>query len=155
MTAMLPDAFAKACIETWFEDTLVSAHRVASARRTSSRRCSAAMPDRAPDVRLRLDRLTALRGGQGTIVDAEENRYYLSLEACLYLYVGPPEPYNRLLLRVRGPVSTRLLPGVAPSFLGLVLRLLCRGVGSLRVLSFLMAHGIIDRTKSMSDGSLP
>jgi hypothetical protein len=65
MTAMLPDAFAKASIETRFEDTLVSAHRVASARRTSSRRCSAAMPDRAPEVRLRLDRLTALRGGRG------------------------------------------------------------------------------------------
>src|SRR5215208_7271119 len=65
MTAMLPGAFAKASIETRFEDTLVSAHRVASARRTSSRRCSAAMPDRAPEVRLRLDRLTALRGGQG------------------------------------------------------------------------------------------
>ena len=65
MTAMLPGAFAKAPIETRFEDTLVSAHRVASARRTSSRRCSAAMPDRAPEVRLRLDRLTAMRGGQG------------------------------------------------------------------------------------------
>src|SRR5215217_6175203 len=65
MTAMLPGAFAKASIETRFEDTLVSAHRVASARRTSSRRCSAAMSDRAPEVRLRLDRLTALRGGQG------------------------------------------------------------------------------------------
>src|SRR4051794_9693381 len=56
---MLPDAFAKASIETRFEDTLVSAHRVALARR-----CSAAMLDRAPDVRLQLDRLTALRGGQ-------------------------------------------------------------------------------------------
>src|SRR5215204_2686401 len=65
MTAMLPGAFAKASIETRFEDTLVSAHRVASARRTSSRLCSAAMSDRAPEVRLRLDRLTALRGGQG------------------------------------------------------------------------------------------
>src|SRR5215217_9508368 len=64
-TAMLPGAFAKASIETRFEDTLVSAHHIASARRTSSRRCSAAMPDRAPEVRLRLDRLTALRGGQG------------------------------------------------------------------------------------------
>jgi hypothetical protein len=98
MTAMLPDAFAKGCIETRFEDTLVSAHRVASARRTSSRRCSAAMPDRAPDVRLRPDRLTALRGGQGTIVDAEVNRYYLSLEGDLYLYIGPPEPQYRFLL---------------------------------------------------------
>jgi hypothetical protein len=28
MTAMLPDAFAKGCIETRFEDTLVSAHRL-------------------------------------------------------------------------------------------------------------------------------
>jgi hypothetical protein len=32
------------------------------------------------------------------IVDAEENRYYLSLEGGLYLYVGPPEPHNRFLL---------------------------------------------------------
>jgi hypothetical protein len=32
------------------------------------------------------------------IVDAEENRYYLSLEGDLYLYVGPPEPYNCFLL---------------------------------------------------------
>jgi hypothetical protein len=37
MTVMLLGAFAKASIETRFEDTLVSAHRVASARRTSSR----------------------------------------------------------------------------------------------------------------------
>jgi Sigma-70, region 4 len=92
------------------------------------------------------------------IVDDEENRYYISLEGDLYLYVVPPEPQYRFLLcpsivprirrtthntsgrplpgeeamslspasrllpRVRGPVSTtRLLPGVAPSFLGLVL----------------------------------
>lgn len=32
------------------------------------------------------------------IVDAEENRYYLSLEGELYLYVGPPEPENRIYL---------------------------------------------------------
>ena len=32
------------------------------------------------------------------IVDAEENRYYLSLEGDLYLYVGSPEPENRFLL---------------------------------------------------------
>lgn len=32
------------------------------------------------------------------IVDAEENRYYLSLEGDLYLYVGPPEPENRFYL---------------------------------------------------------
>jgi Replication initiator protein A len=32
------------------------------------------------------------------IVDAEENRYYVSLEGDLYLYVGPPEPHNRFLL---------------------------------------------------------
>jgi hypothetical protein len=38
------------------------------------------------------------------IVDAEENRYYLSLEGDLYLYLGPPEPENRFFLRalVRG-----------------------------------------------------
>jgi hypothetical protein len=33
------------------------------------------------------------------IVDAEENRYYLSLEGDLYLYLGPPEPTNRFFLR--------------------------------------------------------
>jgi hypothetical protein len=32
------------------------------------------------------------------IVNAEENRYYLSLEGDLYLYVGSPEPENRFLL---------------------------------------------------------
>src|SRR5215204_1388497 len=32
------------------------------------------------------------------IVDAEDNRYYLSLEGDLYLYLGPPEPHNRFLL---------------------------------------------------------
>src|SRR5215212_10069123 len=32
------------------------------------------------------------------VVDAEENRYYLSLEGDLYLYLGPPEPHNRFLL---------------------------------------------------------
>jgi hypothetical protein len=31
------------------------------------------------------------------IVDAEENRYYLSLEGDLYLYVGSPEPENRFI----------------------------------------------------------
>jgi hypothetical protein len=32
------------------------------------------------------------------IVDAEENRYYISLEGDLYLYVGPPKPENRFFL---------------------------------------------------------
>ncbi len=32
------------------------------------------------------------------IVDAEENRYYLSLEGDLYLYLGPPDPENRFFL---------------------------------------------------------
>ncbi len=32
------------------------------------------------------------------IVDADENRYYLSFEGDLYLYVGPPEPQNRFFL---------------------------------------------------------
>ena len=32
------------------------------------------------------------------IVDAEENRYYLSLEGDLYLYLGPPEAQCRFLL---------------------------------------------------------
>ncbi len=32
------------------------------------------------------------------IVDADENRYYLSLAGELYLYVGPPEPENRFYL---------------------------------------------------------
>ena len=33
------------------------------------------------------------------IVDAEDNRYYLSLEGDLYLYLGLPEPENRFFLR--------------------------------------------------------
>ncbi len=32
------------------------------------------------------------------IVDADENRYYLSLEGDLYLYIGSPEPENRFFL---------------------------------------------------------
>ncbi len=32
------------------------------------------------------------------IVDAQENRYYVSLRSELYLYVGPPEPENRFYL---------------------------------------------------------
>ena len=32
------------------------------------------------------------------IVDAEDNRYYLSLEGDLHLYLGPPEPENRFFL---------------------------------------------------------
>jgi hypothetical protein len=32
------------------------------------------------------------------IVDAEENRYYISLKGDLYLYVGPPKPENRFFL---------------------------------------------------------
>lgn len=32
------------------------------------------------------------------IIDADDNRYYLSLEGNLYLYVGPPEPENRFFL---------------------------------------------------------
>lgn len=32
------------------------------------------------------------------IVDSEGNRYYLSPEGNLYLYIGPPEPENRFFL---------------------------------------------------------
>jgi hypothetical protein len=98
MTAMLPGAFAKAFIETRFEDTLVSAHHVASARRKSSRRCSAA--SLIASLRFGCD-WTGLRpcvAARARIVDAEENRYYLSLKGDLYLYVGSPEPENRFLL---------------------------------------------------------
>jgi hypothetical protein len=31
-------------------------------------------------------------------VDAQENRYYISLEGDLYLYVGPSKPENRFVL---------------------------------------------------------
>jgi hypothetical protein len=33
-----------------------------------------------------------LVAARGPIVDAEENRYYISLEGDLYLYVGPQSP---------------------------------------------------------------
>jgi hypothetical protein len=32
-------------------------------------------------------------------VDAEENRYYISLKGDLYLYVGPPKHENCFFLR--------------------------------------------------------
>jgi hypothetical protein len=40
-----------------------------------------------------------LVAARAPIVDAEENRYYISLEGDLYLYVGPPKPENRFFLR--------------------------------------------------------
>jgi hypothetical protein len=44
------------------------------------------------------DQYSRFVAAKAPIVDAEENRYYLSLEGDLYLYVGPPEPHNRFLL---------------------------------------------------------
>ncbi len=44
------------------------------------------------------DQYSRFVAASAPIVDAEENRYYLSLEGDLYLYVGPPEPENRFLL---------------------------------------------------------
>lgn len=45
------------------------------------------------------DQYSRFVAASAPIVDAEENRYYLSLEGDLYLYVGPPEPENRFFLR--------------------------------------------------------
>lgn len=39
------------------------------------------------------------------IVDAEGNRFYVSLEGNLYLYIGPPEPENRFFLTSLDRVS--------------------------------------------------
>jgi hypothetical protein len=44
------------------------------------------------------DQYSRFVAASAPIVDAEENRYYLSLEGDLYLYVGPPKPGNRFLL---------------------------------------------------------
>jgi hypothetical protein len=44
------------------------------------------------------DQYSRFVAARAPIVDAEENRYYLSLEGDLYLYVGPPEPHNRFFL---------------------------------------------------------
>src|SRR5215207_4698204 len=44
------------------------------------------------------DQYSRFVAARAPIVDAEENRYYLSLEGDLYLYVGPPEPDNRFFL---------------------------------------------------------
>jgi hypothetical protein len=44
------------------------------------------------------DQYSRFVAAKAPIVDAEENRYYLSLEGDLYLYLGPPEPHNRFLL---------------------------------------------------------
>jgi hypothetical protein len=45
------------------------------------------------------DQYTRFVAASAPIVDAEENRYYISLEGDLYLYVGPPKPENRFFLR--------------------------------------------------------
>ena len=45
------------------------------------------------------DQYTRFVAASAPIVDAEENRYYISLEDDLYLYVGPPKPENRFFLR--------------------------------------------------------
>jgi hypothetical protein len=45
------------------------------------------------------DQYSRFVAASAPIVDAEENRYYLSLEGNLYLYLGPPEPVNRFFLR--------------------------------------------------------
>ncbi len=45
------------------------------------------------------DQYSRFVAASAPIVDAEENRYYLSLEGDLYLYLGPPEPKNRFFLR--------------------------------------------------------
>jgi hypothetical protein len=45
------------------------------------------------------DQYTRFVAASAPIVDAEENRYYISLEGDLYLYVGPPRPENRFFLR--------------------------------------------------------
>ena len=45
------------------------------------------------------DQYSRFVAASAPIVDAEENRYYLSLEGDLYLYIGPPEPANRFFLR--------------------------------------------------------
>jgi hypothetical protein len=45
------------------------------------------------------DQYSRFVAASAPIVDAEENRYYLSLEGDLYLYIGAPEPANRFFLR--------------------------------------------------------
>jgi hypothetical protein len=45
------------------------------------------------------DQYSRFVAASAPIVDAEENRYYLSLEGDLYLYVGPPQRENRFFLR--------------------------------------------------------
>jgi len=44
------------------------------------------------------DQYSRFVAAKAPIVDAAENRYYLSLEGDLYLYLGPPEPANRFFL---------------------------------------------------------
>jgi Replication initiator protein A len=44
------------------------------------------------------DQYSRFVAARAPIVDAEENRYYLSLEGDLYIYLGPPEPKNRFFL---------------------------------------------------------
>jgi hypothetical protein len=44
------------------------------------------------------DQYTRFVAASAPIVDAKENRYYISLKGDLYLYVGPPKPENRFFL---------------------------------------------------------
>ena len=44
------------------------------------------------------DQYSRFVAANAPIVDAEENRYYLSLEGNLYLYLGPPSPENCFFL---------------------------------------------------------
>jgi hypothetical protein len=44
------------------------------------------------------DQYSRFVAASAPIVDAEENRYYLSLEDDLYVYLGSPEPENRFFL---------------------------------------------------------
>jgi len=45
------------------------------------------------------DQYTRFVAASAPIVDAKENRYYISHKGDLYLYVGPPKPENRFFLR--------------------------------------------------------
>src|SRR5215218_2674406 len=44
------------------------------------------------------DQYTRFVAASAPIVDAKENRYYISLKGDLYLYIGPPKPENRFFL---------------------------------------------------------
>jgi hypothetical protein len=87
----------------------------AHVRRALKKRLDAGEFDKTIDdlESLPYDQYSRFVAASAPIVDAEENRYYLSLEGNLYLYLGPPEPVNRFFLRTLERSTPRQMSDLA------------------------------------------